>query len=196
MEVLAAVERASNLTRSLRIFSRKQVAELKPLNLNDLVNDMKKMMLRIVGEDIQTRINLCPGILAVMGDHGQLEQVLMNLLTNARDAMPEGGIFTVETRLLEIDNEFIHLHGFGTPGEYALIIASDTGKGMDANTREHIFEPFFTTKAAGKGTGLGLSIVYGIVNQHNGFIDCYSEPGQGTTFKVYLPLVRELFFTP
>ena len=151
------------------------------------------MMLRLIGEDIETNIALSPEILVVMGDYGQLEQVLMNFVTNARDAMPEGGILTIKTEICEMDGEFAHMHGFGQPGKYALISVSDTGKGMDEKTRERIFEPFFTTKETGKGTGLGLSIVYGIVKQHNGYINCYSEPDKGTVFKVYLPLIREEF---
>ncbi len=188
-EILAASERATHLIQSLLIFSRKQIAELKAVNINDVVNGMKKMVFRIIGEDIKTGITLAPEQLMVMGDYGQLEQVLMNFATNARDAMPDGGSLSIETQLFEMDAEFIHYHGFGKPGRYALIVVSDTGQGIDEKTRERIFEPFFTTKGVAKGTGLGLAIVYGIVQQHNGYIYCYSEQGKGTTFRVYLPLV-------
>lgn len=190
-EILAAAERATHLSKGLLIFSRKQAAELKAFDINELIRGMQKMVLRIIGADIETDIALADGRLAVKGDYGQLEQVMMNFATNARDAMPDGGLLTIRTELFEIDNEFAHAHGFGKPGRYALISISDTGKGMDQETREKIFEPFFTTKEVGKGTGLGLSIVYGIVKQHNGYINCYSEPDQGTTFRVYLPLVHD-----
>lgn len=191
-EILAASERATLLTESLLIFSRKQIAELRPVSINDLVNGMKRMVFRIIGEDIETDIRLTPEKLTVMGDYGQLEQVLMNFATNARDAMPDGGSLTIETEPLEMDDAFIHRYGFGKPGKYALISVTDTGAGMDEQTRERIFEPFFTTKKQGKGTGLGLSIVYGIIKQHNGHIHCLSEQGRGTTFRVYLPLVEEV----
>jgi PAS domain S-box-containing protein len=190
-DILVASERAAELTKSLLIFSRKQITELKPLSINDLVKGMQKMIFRIIGEDIETHIELSPVNLVVMGDYGQLEQVLMNLVTNARDAMPGGGSLFIETKTHEIDAEFSRMHGFGKPGKYALIIITDSGSGMDEKTRDKIFEPFYTTKEVGKGTGLGLSIVYGIVKQHNGYINCYSEPGKGTTFKIYLPVIED-----
>jgi CheY-like chemotaxis protein len=190
-EILAAAERATQLTQALLIFSRKQSAVMKPIHINVLIEGIRKMMLRLIGEDIEIVISLAPENMMIMGDHGQLEQVLMNFVTNARDAMPDGGSLSIETRLHVIDSGFIHMHGFGKPGKYAVISVSDTGEGMDEKTRDRIFEPFFTTKGVGKGTGLGLSIVYGIVKQHHGYINCYSEPGRGTTFKVYLPIVRE-----
>jgi signal transduction histidine kinase len=136
-----------------------------------------------MGEDIELKINLSDKDLPLMADLGQIEQVLMNLTTNARDAMPAGGILTIETELVGMDDEYIKMHGYGKPGKYALISVSDTGAGMDEKTREKIFEPFFTTKEIGKGTGLGLSIVYGIVKQHGGYINVYSELGKGTTYK-------------
>lgn len=190
-EILAASERATHLTQALLIFSRKQIAELKPIHINELVSGMKKMVFRIIGEDIETNISLSPENMTIMGDYGQLEQVLMNFATNARDAMPDGGALSIDTLLFEMDTGFIHMHGFGKPGKYALVAVSDTGKGMDEHTCERIFEPFFTTKGLGKGTGLGLSIVYGIIKQHNGFINCYSEPERGTIFKIYLPLIND-----
>ncbi|MBF0505510.1 MAG: PAS domain S-box protein [Nitrospirae bacterium] len=190
-EIIAAADRAAHLTQALLIFSRKQIAEMKQVGINELIEGMRKMILRLIGEDIDTNISISGGKLVVMGDYGQLEQVLMNLATNARDAMPDGGSLSIRTEMHEMDSEFIEIHGFGKQGKYALISVSDTGEGMDETTRERIFEPFFTTKGVGKGTGLGLSIVYGIVKKHNGYINCYSEPGSGTTFKIYLPVVRE-----
>ncbi len=188
-EVIDAGERATHLTRSLLTFSRKQVSDIKPADVNDIVSGIGKMLSRIIGEDIKLRISLSEKELIVMADHGQIVQVLMNLATNARDAMPDGGVLTIMAEQIGLDREFIKAHGYGNPGEYALISVTDTGKGMSEATREKIFEPFFTTKEMGKGTGLGLAIVYGIVKQHNGYINVYSEPGMGTTFKIYLPLV-------
>lgn len=190
-EMLAAAERAAHLTGSLLIFSRKQSTAMNPVRINALIEGIRKMMLRLISEDIETSIFLAPGDMLVLGDQVQLEQVLLNFVTNARDAMPEGGSLSIETGLQEINSEFTHMHGFGKPGMYALISVSDTGEGMDEKTRGRIFEPFFTTKDIGKGTGLGLSIVYGIVEQHHGYINCYSKPGIGTTFKVYLPIAQE-----
>ena len=189
-EVLDAGERATHLTRSLLTFSRKQVPDIKPVDVNDIVSGIGKMLSRIIGEDIKLRTSLSEKELIVMADHGQIVQVLMNLATNARDAMPDGGVMTIRAEQIELDKEFIKAHGYGNPGEYALITVTDTGKGMSETTRERVFEPFFTTKEMGKGTGLGLAIVYGIVKQHNGYINVYSEPGMGTTFKIYLPFIR------
>jgi len=189
-EILAAADRAAELTKSLLIFSRKQISERKPLNINDLIKGMQKMILRIIGEDIETRTELFRGGLVVMGDYGHLEQVVMNLVTNARDAMPKGGSLVMETKMCAMDEDFRREHGFGAPGKYALISVTDSGSGMDEQTMEKIFEPFFTTKEVGKGTGLGLSMVYGIVKQHDGYIDCHSKPGSGTTFMIYLPLIE------
>ena len=152
---------------------------------------MKKMVLRLIGEDIETRLLLSPRSLTVMGDYGQLEQVLTNLATNARDAMPEGGVLTLETGTAAIDADFVQAHGFGSEGSYAVITISDTGVGMDSAVRERIFDPFFTTKSVDRGTGLGLSIVYGIVKQHQGHIECTSQVGAGTSFKIYLPLISK-----
>jgi CheY-like chemotaxis protein len=152
---------------------------------------MEILLGRIIGEDIDLQTTIAAGDTTVMADPGQIEQVLMNLATNARDAMPQGGHLIIGTERTEIDHTYIRAHGYGKPGKYVLISFSDTGAGMDAKTCEQIFEPFFTTKEVGKGTGLGLAMVYGIIKQHNGFINCYSEPGKGTTFKVYLPVNRE-----
>jgi CheY-like chemotaxis protein len=148
------------------------------------------MLRRLLQESIEIDISLAGHPLNVMVEEGQIHQVLMNLATNAHDAMSEGGRLTISSAPFEMDEEFIKSHGYGVPGGYALLIFSDSGKGMDEKTRQRIFEPFFTTKDAGKGTGLGLSICYGIIAQHNGYINCYSEPGQGTTFRIYLPLIN------
>jgi two-component system NtrC family sensor kinase len=146
---------------------------------------------RVIGEDIKLIMTLSEEYLLINGDNGQIEQVVMNLATNTRDAMPDGGILSIETALIEIDEEFIKMHGYGIPGRYALLTFADNGCGMDEATQQRIFEPFFTTKEIGKGTGLGLSIIYGIVEQHNGHISVYSEPGHGTTFRILLPLMTE-----
>lgn len=189
-EILAAGERASHLTKGLLTFSRKQVVEVKIVNLNEIIEGFKKMIGRIIGEDIELTITPSTEDLTIKADTVQIEQVLMNLAANARYAMPKGGALTIKTKPIEIDKEFIKMHGFGEPGMHALITVSDTGTGMDEKTRERIFEPYFTTKEMGRGTGLGLSIVYGIISQHRGHINCYSEPGKGTSFRIYLPLIE------
>ncbi|TAN44729.1 MAG: response regulator, partial [Nitrospirae bacterium] len=189
-EILAAGDRATHLTRGLLAFSRKQVMEIRAVNINEIVSGFKRMLARIIGEDIELQITLSEKDLILKADIVQIEQVLMNLAANARDVMPKGGVLTVSAMPLKIDREFIALHHYGELGRYALISVSDTGSGMDEKTKNRIFEPFFTTKELGRGTGLGLSIVYGIIKQHNGFINCYSEPGKGTTFRIYLPLIK------
>jgi len=186
--ILASAQKASNLTRGLLVFSREEKLSFKPVNINDIISNLAHILSRIIGEDIDIRISLAPEALPVMADSGHMEQVLLNLAANARDAMPAGGSLSVETRLMEIDSDFARSGGVGNAGRYALITVSDTGTGMDERTRERIFEPFFTSKESGKGTGLGLSIVYGIIKQHNGQINVYSEPGKGTIFRIYLPL--------
>jgi len=188
--ILLLSGRAANLTQSLLAFSRKQLIDPRPVDLNEIIRKVDKLLSRIIGEDIQFRMALSGKDLIVMADPMQIEQALMNLATNARDAMPEGGYLTIETEIVAIDHEFIKKHGYGMGGDYALIAVTDTGAGMDTETTEKIFQPFFTTKEVGKGTGLGLSMVYGIIKQNNGYINVYSEPGQGTTFKIYLPLIR------
>ena len=187
--VLAAAGRAADLTRSLLAFSRKQVINPQPVDLNQTIKKVEKFLRRIIGEDIDLRTSICQDPLTVNADSGQIEQVLMNLSTNARDAMPKGGLLLLETGTAEMDAEFVKAHGYGESGCYAVISFSDSGEGMDETTCKKVFEPFFTTKEVGKGTGLGLSIVYGIIKQHNGFINVYSEPGKGTTFKIYIPLI-------
>jgi signal transduction histidine kinase len=187
-DILAAADRAATLTQSLLAFSRKQVMETKPAEINETVKTIDKILRRVIGEDIELRCSFAPEELTIMGDNGQIEQVLMNLAVNARDAMPKGGVVSVETERLELTEE---LPGTSLkPGQYAKITVSDTGCGIDEETRQRIFEPFFTTKEVGKGTGLGLSIVYGIVKQHGGDVTVYSEVGKGTSFRIFLPLVE------
>jgi CheY-like chemotaxis protein len=187
-QILSSSQKAANLTQSLLTFSSKQIANPRPVPLNDVIERMKKLLTRLSGEEVEVRVSLTPENPVIMADSGQLDQVLMNLAGNARDAMPAGGALTVETGLVDLDQAFIAAHGFGKPGRYALLTVSDTGKGMDEKTLKRIFEPFFTTKQVGKGTGLGLSIVYGIVAQHSGYIDVESRPGAGTTFRIYIPV--------
>jgi PAS domain S-box-containing protein len=186
-EILRATERATTLTRQLLAFSRRQVLELKVLNLNDVVADVEKLLRRLIGEDIELVTRLAPHLGSVKADPSQIEQVLMNLAINARDAMPRGGRLLIETSNVQVDAEFARRHVGLQPGAWVTISVTDTGRGMDADTLAHVFEPFFTTKEKGAGTGLGLATVYGIVKQSGGYISMYSEPGQGTTFTVYLP---------
>ena len=187
-QILAAVDGASRLTRSLLTFSRDQELDQKSMGLNDIITRVWGLLGMLLRKDIEFSTSLTDEPLLVMADSGQIEQVLMNLASNARDAMPNGGILTIGTAVMDIDSEFIARHGFGVPGSYAMLSIADTGTGMDNRTQEKIFEPFFTTKGLGKGTGLGLAISYKIIKQHKGFINCYSEPGRGTTFRIYLPL--------
>lgn len=188
--MLTSAERAANLTQSLLAFSRKQIISPRHIDINETIMGVENLLSRIIGEDIEISKNLIYEDLVVMADSSQIEQVLMNLATNARDAMPHGGTLMIKTERMELGREFITAHGYGRPGIYAVISVEDTGDGIDETTKERIFEPFFTTKEVGKSTGLGLSIVYGIIKQNNGYINVYSEPGQGTIFKIYLPLVK------
>ncbi len=190
-QIRKAGERATALTRQLLAFSRQQVLDTKTLNLNAIISDMAQMLHRLIGEDIELQTKLESELYAIRGDQGQIEQVIMNLAVNARDAMPQGGKLMIETRNVTVEEDELQRSTPMVPGDYILLTISDTGVGMDAETQAHIFEPFFTTKAHGKGTGLGLATVYGVVKQSGGYIWVYSEPGVGATFKLYLPRVLE-----
>ena len=186
--ILSSTERASSLTNSLLAFSRKQVMNPKLVDLNEVVKRSGKLLLRLIGEDVELSIRIAESPLMITADSVQIEQVLMNLATNARDAMPEGGCLTIETRIAARNSTLSQMQLSVMQGKYALLSVTDTGTGMDEQTQSKIFEPFFTTKEVGKGTGLGLAMAYGIIQQHDGYITVESEPGQGTTFMIYLPL--------
>jgi len=190
-EILRAADRASALTKQLLAFSRQQIVQPKVIDLNLLVADMDKMLRRLMGEDIEIGFHAAPEPAYVRIDPGQAEQVIVNLAVNARDAMPNGGKLTIETQVVHIDSRFARLRPAMVPGEYVLLAVCDNGSGIGAETLLHLFEPFFTTKEVGRGTGLGLSTSYGIVKQNQGDISVYSEPGIGTTFKIYLPRIME-----
>ncbi|MEW6600838.1 MAG: ATP-binding protein, partial [Nitrospirota bacterium] len=181
--------KASEITKGLLAFSRTHITDLVPVNLNEAVKNMARLLSKFIGEDIRLDMRLTEENLIIMADITKIEQIIINLATNSRDAMPDGGSITIETELLKLEKEFISHHGYGKPGTYAVLTFTDTGTGMDNETMQSIFEPFYTTKESGKGAGLGLSIIYGIVKQHNGHINVSSVPGKETSFKIYFPFV-------
>jgi len=187
--IYSSAERAASLTQSLLTFSRKKPTVLKEVDINEAIRTFTGILKRLLGDDVWLVTKLAPGELTVMADRTQLEQVLMNLAVNARDAMPNGGVLSIITETRMVDDAYIKALGHGCPGPHAVISVSDEGIGMDEKTKERIFEPFFTTKEEGKGTGLGLAVVYGIVRQHKGHIEVYSKPAMGTTFKIFIPAV-------
>ncbi len=189
-QVLTASSRAKNITQNLLAFSRKQAIHPVPVQVNEIITNIEAMFTQLIREDIKLKTILADENMTIKADSGQIEQVLINLVTNARDAMPQGGTLTIETKPVEISDESGKRRVLAKQGKYASISVTDTGTGMDEKTKEKIFEPFFTTKETGKGTGLGLSIVYGIIKQHNGEITVYSEPGMGTTFRIYFPMIE------
>jgi PAS domain S-box-containing protein len=189
-QILVSADRAAEITHSLLAFSRKQILNPKPIDINAMMKRFEKLLSRLIGEDIELSSNFTDKDVISMADAGQIEQVLLNLATNARDAMPQGGHLTLNTQLVELDDIFMRGNGYGESGIFAVISVSDTGGGMGKEIMDKIFEPFFTTKEVGKGTGLGLAMAYGIIKQHNGFINVYSEPERGTTFRIYIPAIK------
>ncbi|MGO9950733.1 MAG: PAS domain S-box protein [Dissulfurispiraceae bacterium] len=187
-QVLESAQRATVLTQSLLAFGRKQAIELQVCDMNEIISGFEKFLMRIIREDVNLRTVLTKDKLPIMADRGQIEQVIMNMATNARDAMPRGGELLIKTGRISIDEQFLKLHGYGRLDEYACITVSDNGAGMNEATKRKIFEPFFTTKEVGKGTGLGLAVAYGIVKKHNGYINVVSEEGKGSSFNIYLPI--------
>ncbi|MCR4319981.1 MAG: ATP-binding protein, partial [Candidatus Brocadiaceae bacterium] len=190
-KILKSAERATHLVQGLLAFSRKQGSSQNPVPINRIMLEVKTLLSRLIGENIVLNIVPAKKDCVVMADCGQMEQVLINLATNARDAMPRGGTLTITTEVIELDDVFIKVHGYGEIGKYVLISVKDTGMGIDKETLRRIFQPFFTTKEVGKGTGLGLSIVYGIIKQHGGYINVESELGKGATFRIYLPVITK-----
>lgn len=190
LQIIASSEKAAQLVRNLLVFSRTRLSEPRPLKLNESIRNLKKLIARLIREDIEMRFALAEEELVVMVDPGQLDQALMNLATNARDAMPDGGILTISTARVVLDSDTLKANERAKPGDYALLSVTDTGMGMDEETIQRIFDPFFTTKEVGKGTGLGLSMIYGFVIQHDGVIDVVSRPGQGSIFRIHLPLCK------
>ncbi len=189
--IMSASEKAVDLVKSLLAFGRKQNIEIKHCRINEIVRGVEKLLVRLLPEDINLSVELDESEPVIMADISQIDRVFLNLATNSRDAMPAGGSFVIRTGTVLLDREFMDTWGYGEPGRYVLVSVSDTGKGFDEVTGKKIFDPFFTTKEEGKGTGMGLSNVYGIIRQHKGFINVYSEPDRGTVFRIYLPAVEE-----
>jgi len=189
-QMMAAGRKARTLVSQLLAFSRRQVLKMEDLDVNDVISDLMTMIRRVIGEHISVKVHRGAEAALVRGDRGQLGQILTNLCVNSRDAMPEGGMIMIETKNVDVGPEYCRRHAWATAGRYVRISVTDTGRGMDKQTLERVFEPFFTTKDIGKGTGLGLATVYGLVKQHGGMIDAYSEVGLGSTFRVYLPLIK------
>ncbi|MEA5115824.1 MAG: response regulator [Geobacteraceae bacterium] len=189
-QILSVTDRGAKLTHSIFAFSRKQKTEIKPVKLNHLIHGAESFLRRLINESIELKTDLSADDVTIMADPFQIEQIIMNLVTNARDAISDIGSITIRTRKVEIDEDFIASHGFGSKGNHVLLMVSDTGEGMDTETSQMIFEPFFTTKEAGRGTGLGLTVVYGIVKRHGGHIQVDSAPGKGTDFRIYLPCLN------
>jgi signal transduction histidine kinase len=189
-QVLSAAERAASLTQGLLAFSRKQINHPQPVNLNQIVDNLRKLLSRLATPQIRLTIELHGEKLPVVADSSQIDQVITNLVTNARDAMADGGDLAIRTGVMEMTEDWVDAHGQGAVGGYAMVSVTDNGTGMDEGTKAHILDPFFTTKEVGKGSGLGLAIVYGIVTQHEGYLEIDSDPGAGTTFNVYLPLLK------
>jgi len=195
-QILSSVERANDLTKSLLSFSRRQSIALQPLELNDLIRDAAQILIKLIGEHVKLKLDLVESCTTIMAGRNQLDQILVNLAVNARDAMPDGGQLTFGTEIMEMDDLFRSAHGYGTPGKYVLLSVSDSGTGIHEGIRGKIFEPFFTTKDFGKGSGLGLAVTYGIVKQHGGYIDVEPSSPGGTTFRIYLPFVEIAPVTP
>jgi hypothetical protein len=189
-QVMAASDRAAVLTRRILAFSRKQLIDVHPVNLNELIRSLLSILSRLISEDITLKFHLTDSDTTIMADSGQIDQMIINLCTNARDAMPDGGALMIETSVIDLDEGFFQDGADRKPGKYVLMTVTDNGVGMDNDIRERIFDPFFTTKEVGKGTGLGLSMVYGIVRQHDGIIMLESAPCKGSSFKIYLPSAK------
>ena len=187
MQVKEAADRAANLTRQLLLYGRRQPMDFTHLDMNETIRNLLKMLKRLIGEDIEIQTDLDEPVWPVKADAGNIEQVIMNISVNARDAMPDGGTLTYSTKNTKVDDAYVGMYTYARTGRFVCLSVEDTGTGMDKETREHIFEPFFTTKGVSEGTGLGMSVVYGIIKEHEGWVNLYSEPGKGTTFKVYLP---------